>query len=443
VQSAGISAQFVDGLQKGTMMHHFTLRGAAAVALALPLVSLAGVVQADSSQRESVNTIRHSTAVDTVYGDDPRTGESFTQQTNVAFDGTRSARAADAAAAVDPQAAVTGSQPWVNLLCAFPDVSTRSRNLGYFNSMFGGTAPQLDNYWREVSYGKINTVGSKSSDWKVLPKLRSAYIVNNRADLNQLFADCTALHNGPVDFANGGKPFVGINMAFNGGLDCCAWGGSQSATLDGVNKQWRTTWLPPFGYENQGVFAHEMGHGFGLPHSDNTDGDDNTYDSPWDVMSAATGRVDATYGDIATHPVAAHKIELGWYTGTDVSTVAAGQNAEVTIEPATSTATGAVRVVEIPVGTSRYLVEVRELTGSYDGGLPGTGAGDRKVVISKVDPDGGSYISRVVDADTPPDGDTRSEGVQWRPGETFSADGFTVNIVAQTATGMTVQVNRA
>jgi hypothetical protein len=112
---------------------------------------------------------------------------------------------------VDPQA-LTGSQPWVNLLCAFPDVSTRSRNLGYFNSMFGGAAPQLDNCWREVSYGKINIVGSASSDWKVLPKPRSAYIVNDRADLNQLFADCTALHNGQVDFANDGNAFIGINM---------------------------------------------------------------------------------------------------------------------------------------------------------------------------------------------------------------------------------------
>jgi hypothetical protein len=65
------------------------------------------------------------------------------------------------------------------------------------------------------------------------------------------------------------------------------------------------------------------------------------------------------------------------------------------------------------------------------------------VIISKVDPAGGGFISSVVDADNPPDGNTRSEGVQWRPGETFTADGFSVNIVAETATGMTVQVDRA
>ena len=47
------------------------------------------------------------------------------------------------------------------------------------------------------------------------------------------------------------------------------------------------TWLPPWGYESQGPVAHEMGHGFGLPHSS---GPYNaTYDSRWDVMSDVWG----------------------------------------------------------------------------------------------------------------------------------------------------------
>ncbi len=403
-------------------------RALAALALATPLVSLAAVAHADP-----VPPAPPDAEVGTVYGDNPATGETFTKQVTTSGVST---------AAVDT-AAVTGSQPWVNLLCAFPDEPARSRDLGYFQSLFGGDAPELDNYWREVSYGKINVAGSTSSDWKNLPKPRSAYLDSRgEAKLDMLKADCTALHDPAVDFSNGGEPFVGINMAFNGSLGCCAWGGGSSIALDGPERSVRVTWLPPFGYENQGVYAHEMGHGFGLPHSDNTDGDDNTYDSPWDVMSAATGLDDPTFGDIATHPVAAHKIELGWYSGTDVASVADGADAQVTIEPATSTATGKVRAVEIPIAGGRYVVEVRELTGPYDAGLPGTGQGDRKVIISKVADEGGGYTSRVIDADNPPDGDTRSEGVQWRPGETFTGDGVTIKVVSQTGTGMTVSVDR-
>jgi hypothetical protein len=404
-------------------------RALAALALTAPLLPFAEMAGAEPTPPAP----DAGDNIGIVHGDNPFTGETFMKRGSAAGVSTAAAETA----------AVNGSQPWVNLLCAFPDEPARSRDLAYFESLFGGEAPQLDNYWREVSYGKIDVVGSRSSDWKTLPKPRSAYLDNRgEANLGLLQTDCTRLHDPAVDFSNGGTPFVGINMAFNGSLGCCAWGGGSSIALDGPERSVRVTWLPPFGYENQGVYAHEMGHGFGLPHSDNTDGDDNTYDSPWDVMSAANGLSDPTYGEIATHPVAAHKIELGWYAGADVASVPVGTDAEVTLEPATSTTTGKPRAIEIPITGGRYVVEVRELTGAYDAGLPGTGAGDRKVIISKVSDDGGDYISRVVDADNPPDGGTRSEGVQWRPGETFIGDGITIRVLAQTSTGMTVSVDR-
>ena len=37
-------------------------------------------------------------------------------------------------------------------------------------------------------------------------------------------------------------------MMFNASFDCCAWGGSRFANLDGLNKVWRVTWEPPWGY---------------------------------------------------------------------------------------------------------------------------------------------------------------------------------------------------
>ena len=70
---------------------------------------------------------------------------------------------------------------------------------------------------------------------------------------------------------------------FNDLLDCCAWGGGWYACLDGLCQTWRTTWEPPWGYQNIGVIAHETGHGFGLPHS--LGNCQQGYDNRWDVLS--------------------------------------------------------------------------------------------------------------------------------------------------------------
>ena len=62
-------------------------------------------------------------------------------------------------------------------------------------------------------------------------------------------------------------------MMFNESMGCCAWGGGRYRVLDGVAKTWGVTWLPPWS-QHHSVVAHEMGHAFGLPHSNNWDGDD-------------------------------------------------------------------------------------------------------------------------------------------------------------------------
>ncbi|RIK17706.1 MAG: hypothetical protein DCC51_12070, partial [Anaerolineae bacterium] len=85
-------------------------------------------------------------------------------------------------------------------------------------------------------------------------------------------------------------------------------------TLDGTTGVWRTSWLPPWAVNNISVIAHEMGHGFGLPHSS---GDyDATYDSPWDVMSAdranCSKNKDPIYGCIPQGTIGYHKDLLGW-----------------------------------------------------------------------------------------------------------------------------------
>ena len=58
---------------------------------------------------------------------------------------------------------VSGSQPWVSLLCKFSDLATEPRNPSYFSERFADSPGRLDHYWREVSYDQIDIVGSSAS----------------------------------------------------------------------------------------------------------------------------------------------------------------------------------------------------------------------------------------------------------------------------------------
>jgi hypothetical protein len=344
---------------------------------------------------------------------------------------------------------VTGSQPWVSILCKFADINAEPENQAFFQGMYGNSFGGLDDYWRKQSYGNIDIVGSIAVDWVDLPEPQSHYVPDpgdgTGADKFGLFGDCTEAADEFVDFSNGGTGgFAGINQMFNDRLDCCAWGGSTGAELDGVNKTWRVTWNPPWAFRNSSVIAHEMGHGFGLPHSNNFDDDGNPYDSPWDVMSSAQGNSvnDGTYGSLGKHHTAYHKNRLGWFLPSEVRDVASGETVTITIDAMSVPTTTNYRMarIDIPGTNDWYTVESRRVDG-YDGALP-----DKAVIISEIDTNRGEP-AWAVDIDEPPANYSGNEGTMFRPGETFfdasaqigisidaeTADGFVVTIYAQTA----------
>lgn len=277
-------------------------------------------------------------------------------------------------------AAIAGSQPWVSIMCKFNDVSAEPKSLTYFLNMYANSFPGLDHYWRELSYGTADVAGSTAYGWFTLPQPRSYYIPSGgSANLNQLFADCTAVADPVVNFA----PFVGINLMFNDVLDGFAWGGTRWATLDGVTKLWYTTWEPPWGYNNVSVMSHEMGHGFGLPHSDWLGGS-SVYDNSWDVMSdswAGSGS-DPTYGHYAQHTISYHKDKLGWLRAPEIVTVPNGQSMSVRLERLGYPGFPIAKMVKVPVGGSStyfFTVEARQRK-AYDVQLPGAGT-----IIHEVD----------------------------------------------------------
>ena len=55
---------------------------------------------------------------------------------------------------------VTGSQPWITLLCKFSDIITETRSVSFFTGMYRSTYPGMDHHWREQSYNMMNVLGS-------------------------------------------------------------------------------------------------------------------------------------------------------------------------------------------------------------------------------------------------------------------------------------------
>ena len=348
---------------------------------------------------------------------------------------------AKAPVALKAATGVSGSQPWISILCKFADVITETKPLTYFQGMFSSNFPGLDHYWREVSYDNINVVGSGAVGWYTLPQPRSYYVYDRNddgqveLDHGRAADDCTAVADPYVYFPN----YVGVNLMFNDNLDCCAWGGGYYMTKDGVSQVWHMTWEPPWGYGNLSVMEHEMGHGFGLPHSSGAYG--QTYDNQWDVMSDAwsgCGRSsDPMYGCLGQHTISYHKDKLGWMTAGRKYTVTPGGRVTITLEQLALPQTGNYLMAHIPIrGSSAlfYTVEARRWTG-YDIALPG-----EAVIIHEVDTTRG-IPAHVIDVDN--NGNTGDAGAMWLPGETFSdtVHGITVTINSTTTTGFVVTID--
>ncbi len=334
---------------------------------------------------------------------------------------------------------VSGPQPWISILCKFADVPDEPKTLSYFQGMFSSTYPGLDHYWRELSYDIANVEGSDAVGWYTLPQPRSYYVYDMNGDgyddLNHRRAatDCTGIADADVYFPD----YVGINLMFNDELDGYAWGGGHFMLRDGVIKVWRMTWEPPWGYEDVTVMAHEMGHGFGLPHSSGAYG--QTYDNQWDVMSDTwtncTLSLHPVYGCLGQHTISYHKDILGWIpAGQKYMATASSQT--VTLEQLALPQTANYKMVQIPIDGSAnhfYTVEVRRTVG-YDVKLPGQAVIIHEVDTSRIRP------AYVVDVDG--NGNTGDDGAMWTVGETFSdaVNDISVSVDSATATGFVVTI---
>ena len=329
----------------------------------------------------------------------------------------------------------TGSQKWAVILCRFGDsTGVTPEPASYFSDEMNF----MSGYWEEVSYNIIDNAGSQVFGWYNLPSSRATYLPGGSADLGALFTDCTAAADADVNFPD----YMGIMLMFNQDLDCCSWGGGMTTGLDGMVKTYATTWMATWGWGNAHVMSHEMGHGYGLPHSSGPYS--ATYDSRWDTMSAwPTGPADPDFGLVGVHTIAFHKDALGWIDPTRVYTATGADDQLIFIERLETPpeAAGTYKEAKISIGgpfTKFYSLEARTFTGLDDPQIPG-----EAVVIHNVDTSRGDRAAQVVDVDTFPNTNPNDAGAMWTPGELFTdaANNVEVAVLEQTPSGFWVLIN--
>ncbi|MDX2075204.1 MAG: hypothetical protein SFZ02_02145 [bacterium] len=341
---------------------------------------------------------------------------------------------------------LTGSQPFINLLCKFPDVASIPYNPSDYASLFSNSYGGIDNYWRNISYNAINTIGTTTaSAWVTLPRPKSYYVpVSGNPLLFSLLQDCADASDSIVNFA----PFVGVNIMLNDSIGCCAWGGGPYYIDNDGGKYMRTTWNPPWAQSYQ-VIAHETGHALGLPHSsgpaNNPPSELSIYVSQWDVMSdGGDCTQNGAWGCIPAGTIAYYLTLNDWIPAGRKVAVPTSIEGTLTLRRVRENVGSGYILATIPINNSTtrfYSVEVRDISG-YDTNVPATAVLIHEINLSRT---GNTGPALVVDDDMNTTGispglidndgndNVNDFGSQWQVGETFNdfANNISVRVVSK------------
>ncbi len=326
---------------------------------------------------------------------------------------------------------VSGAQPFLVVLCHLSDAARTADSPAVFEDLLFGPAPSLDDYWREVSYGKISLAGSRVAGWHDLGKSSEAYFqAQGVLDIQGLARDCAGAAATGADLT----PYPAVILVFDKWLNKEIYAGSACVETDAGQWCGHTVWL--WAFSSFADWVHEMGHVFGIEHSASAAG--ALYTDDWDPMGeAGECACDMAHGITAQHVLAQAKAQLGWIPPSVTYLAAPGATATITLERLAQPPGGGYLLAVIPRGDlaqTYYTVEARLRTG-YDAALPVDA-----VVIHLVDPACTEHPAHLV---THP-GDTRTGAgaSAWTPGDVFidAAAGISVSVEEPVAAGFRVTV---
>lgn len=331
------------------------------------------------------------------------------------------------AAAPAHAAIISGEQKTVVLLVNFQDQTTQPITRDAAHSLVFGSVS--DFYW-EASYQKVFLSGS-TYGWLTIPVSRST------CDVNLIAQE-----------ADKAATAAGVNLA---AYDRIVYLATQNAcTATGYNNGpgvWPSrTWIITDRFDTQ-LIAHEMGHNFGLSHSQALDCGTAVLGSSCTSYSYGDA-ADAMGSGITPHFNAFQKEKLGWLNASGqppITTVSTSGTYTISPFETTGTAAKALKIargVDAQSGQMNYYyVEYRQPTG-FDAVLGSIGNLSKGVLVHT-----GGVSQYSVLLDMTPNSDSSSVFYDIRdgalvPGATYSDSnaGVAIKLVSADAGGATVEV---
>lgn len=327
-----------------------------------------------------------------------------------------------------PASAQLGNKHYLTVLCAFPDSSARPRTPAEYQAFMGPTYPALGAYWREQSYDQMNIDGSTADTaWVTLPHPASYYI-DNDALVPAFSQDCAAT------IPDAELPrLAGVNFQSNAALRNSWGGGWVIIARNGIQYVIGATWMASWADER--VYAHEMGHSLGWPHSTVRNG--NGYGSKWDVMSSGVSEYSAELKTwTPPHTTMYHKNLAGWIAPARQFTPAPATATSIVLQQSARPGPTGYLVARIPIDSAPgtfYTVEARRRVG-FDAGLPADAVILHTVDSTRPEP---AHLVETGGPSGPTDADE-----EWTPGKRFvdARNGVLVRVDSATATGFGVTV---